>query len=208
MNGPRVARPGEGPARAGGEELVARADDEGLAGAGDERLGGANGVGRRAFLGGSLLLTFSLAAPIARGQAPAGPGRAKLPGDLDRHRQLDAWLRIGADGRVTLKTGKVELGQGVLTALGQICADELDVALAHVDVVSGDTQVCPNQGVTAGSLSMPQGGTAVRQVAAEARALLLELASKRLGVPAERLAVSDGTIAERPGAKSITYGAL
>ncbi|HEU4535133.1 MAG TPA: molybdopterin cofactor-binding domain-containing protein, partial [Polyangiaceae bacterium] len=162
-------------------------------------------LGRRALLRGSLVLAFALSGPRAAGQSARPP---KLPGSLERNRQLDAWLRIGADGRVTLQTGKVELGQGILTALAQICADELDVDLSRISVVSGDTRRCPNEGVTAGSMSVPQGGLAVRHAAAEVRALLVEMASKRLGVPAARLGVRDGTVADPAGGTGVTYWAL
>jgi nicotinate dehydrogenase subunit B len=156
---------------------------------------------RRSVLQGALVLAFSLTVPVAR----AASGE-KRPGDLEKHPALDAWLRIGADGRVTLKTGKVELGQGILTAFAQLCADELDIDLGRLDIVSGDTRVSPDQGVTAGSMSLPEGGVAVRAVSAEARALLLSLASERLGVAASQLSVRDGTISG-PGGE-VTYWSL
>ena len=159
---------------------------------------------RRDVLRGSLVLAFALSAPEAWGAA-AEPG--KLPGSLKDHRALDAWLRIGADGRVTLKTGKVELGQGVLTALGQLCADELDIDLARLDILSGDTRLCPDEGTTAGSNSITQSGIAVRHAAAEVRALLLERAGARLKVPTKRLRVRDGTITA-PGGGTVTYWSL
>ncbi|WP_225412763.1 xanthine dehydrogenase family protein molybdopterin-binding subunit [Stigmatella hybrida] len=160
-------------------------------------------LNRRTFLQGSLVLAFSLAGPRVLG---ASQGPKPLPGSLARNPQLNAWLELGADGSVTLKTGKVELGQGILTALGQICADELDVELSRLTIVSGDTQRSPNEGATAGSMSISQGGLAVRHAAAEVRALLLDMASERLGVPAARLTVKDGTITSAKG--SVTYGSL
>lgn len=102
----------------------------------------------------------------------------------------------------------MELGQGVLTALGQICADELDIDLARLDILSGDTQLSPNQGTTAGSMSMPQGGVAVRQASAEVRALLVSMASERLRVPQARLRVVDGTVQDTAGAGHVTYWSL
>ncbi len=167
---------------------------------------------RRAVLGGSLVLAFAMLGGRGAGAAPggeaAGKKKGELPGDLAHNRSLDAWLRVSADGRVTLKTGKVELGQGVLTAFAQLCADELDVELARLDVLSGDTQLCPDQGATAGSMSMPEGGLAVRHASAEARALLLTMASEQLRVPAAGLDVRDGTITDRASGKSVTYWAL
>lgn len=162
-------------------------------------------IDRRSFLRGSLVLAFTLVGPQALGQRQE---QKKLPRDLERNRPLDAWLRIGADGVVTLKTGKVELGQGVLTALGQICADELDVELSRLEIISGDTALSPNEGPTAGSMSMPEGGTAVRYAAAEVRSLLLSMASERLGVPAARLVVKDGTISAPGRGDSLTYWSL
>jgi CO/xanthine dehydrogenase Mo-binding subunit len=164
---------------------------------------------RRSILaGGSLTLLFSLSGPQALGQpAPAGtpPG---MPGDLARNRELDSWIRIARDGAVTLKTGKVELGQGILTAFGQICADELDLDLGQLEIVSGDTRICPREGVTAGSFSMPEGGTAVRFASAEVRKVLLDLAAKRLRAPAARLTVSDGLVTDPASGRHIAYGAL
>ncbi|MDC0711340.1 molybdopterin-dependent oxidoreductase [Stigmatella sp. ncwal1] len=160
---------------------------------------------RRTFLQGSLVLAFSLAGP----RALSAPPRPKpLPGSLQRNPQLDAWLHLGTDGSLTLKTGKVELGQGVLTALGQICADELDVEMSRLTIVSGDTQRSPNEGATAGSMSISQGGLAVRHAAAEVRSILLAMASKQLGVPTPRLTVKDGTITAPSGKGSVTYWSL
>ncbi|WNG40635.1 xanthine dehydrogenase family protein molybdopterin-binding subunit [Archangium violaceum] len=160
---------------------------------------------RRSLLKGSLVLAFALAHPRAFSEAPR---QGRLPGDLARHPQLDAWLRIGADGVVTLMTGKVELGQGILTAFGQLCADELEIELSRLVIISGDTRLSPNEGTTAGSMSMSQGGTAVRYAAAEVRALLVDMASGRLGAPAKRLRVQDGTISDPVGGGSTTYWSL
>ena len=129
-----------------------------------------------------------------------------MPGDLARNLELDAWIEIGAEGSVTLKTGKVELGQGVLTALAQICADELDIDLNRLKIVSGDTVRSPREGVTAGSFSMPDAGTSVRLAAAEVRHILLDLAAQRLGAPATGLKVVDGTI--RGSRRRTTYWEL
>ncbi len=146
---------------------------------------------------GSLALAFSLAGVAAFGQQP--PSGPVLPGDLARNRELDAWIEIAADGAVTLKTGKVELGQGVLTALAQICADELDIELSRLRIVSGDTVRSPREGVTAGSFSMPDAGTAIRLASAEVRHVLLEMAAQRLDTSVDGLKVVDGTIASTGG---------
>ncbi|AKT43595.1 xanthine dehydrogenase family protein molybdopterin-binding subunit [Chondromyces crocatus] len=163
---------------------------------------------RRALLRGALVLGFSLTGIDTRAQKPAPSSPRRTLGDLARNPRLDAWLRIAADGSVTLQVGKVELGQGALTALGQICADELDIDLARLAILSGDTRACPDQGTTTGSQSMSEGGTTVRHVAAEARALLLARAAERLGAPAARLRVEDGTITDPRSGKSVTYGRL
>ncbi len=122
---------------------------------------------------------------------------------------FNAYLRIDEDGRVTLFTGKVEMGQGVYTSLPQMLADELDVPLAMVDPVLGDTDLCPWDPGTNGSRAIRFFGPALRQAAATARQVLLELASERLGVPVERLATRDGVVyvASAPG-RSATYGEL
>ena len=103
--------------------------------------------------------------------------------------------------------GKVELGQGILTAVAQICADELDVNLERVRIISGDTAQVPDEGVTAGSFSMPNCAPAVQQASAEVRALLVDMASAKLGKPAASMKVTDGTIASADGAKA-TYWEL
>ena len=120
---------------------------------------------------------------------------------------LDAWLRINADGKVTVFTGKVELGQGILTALAQIAAEELDVSLARVSMVSADTGRTPNEGQTAGSQSIEQSGTALRMAGAEVRAILLDLAAKKFGVGADVLSVSDGVVTA-PDGRKVGYGEL
>jgi len=143
---------------------------------------------RRDFLkaGGALVLFFSL----ENSQGQAAP--ARLPGSLNNNRMLNAWLRIDADGTVTIYTGKIELGQGIGTALAQIAADELDVEMKRIRMVHGDTALTPNEGQTAGSLSVETSGTAVRFACAEAREMLLAAAATKLGT--QDLKVVDGTI--------------
>jgi nicotinate dehydrogenase subunit B len=151
---------------------------------------------------GAIVVAFSLDPRAATAQEPA-----RLPGSLQTNRRLDAWLRINADGTATVFTGKVELGQGILTALRQIAAEELDLPLERIEMISGDTGRTPNEGQTAGSQSVENSGTALRLAGAEARAVLLELAAKRLGVAADGLSVADGTIRAADGRK-VTYGEL
>ena len=152
---------------------------------------------RREFLKtGALVIGFTLVPRTALGQSAA------LPGSLNTNRRLDAWLRIDPNGTVTILTGKIELGQGIGTALTQIAADELDVDLKRIDIVYGDTARTPNEGQTAGSLSVEQSGTALRFACAEARGILLAAAAAKLGVPVADLAVSDGTITAPSGART------
>ena len=122
---------------------------------------------------------------------------------------LNAFLHIGADGRVTCLVGKIEMGQGIMTSLPQMAADELDVPLSSVDIVMGDTDLCPFDGGTYGSLSTRQFGPMLRRAAAEARAVLIEMAAERLDVPAAELTVEAGTVVHRTDrTKRATYGQL
>jgi CO/xanthine dehydrogenase Mo-binding subunit len=128
----------------------------------------------------------------------------KLPGSLNTNRRLDRWLRINRDGTVSVFPGKVEIGQGILTALSQIVAEELDVGLQRVRLAPTDTSYSPDEGMTSGSQSITDGGAALRYAAAEARDLLMQKAASQLGVTLEQLTVTDGTIKARGGG-SVTY---
>ena len=160
---------------------------------------------RRDFLKatGLLVIGFRLGdkvlAQAARGSA-AGPPDAKL---------IDTWLAIHADNTATVYIGFAELGQGASTALLQIAAEELDLDMSQVKSVRLDTNVTPDQGGTVSSASINRGGPQVRAAAAEARLALLQLASKKLEAPVERLTVSKGivSVVDAPG-RSITFGQL
>ncbi|HML09949.1 MAG TPA: molybdopterin cofactor-binding domain-containing protein [Stellaceae bacterium] len=117
-----------------------------------------------------------------------------LPALLETNPRLDQWVKFAAPGRVTVSTGRVEIGQGVLTAMRQIAADELDVAPERIDLQTGDTDLTPNEGYTAGSQSIQYGGVALRLACAEVRGLLLEAAAARVGATRAELAVNDGAI--------------
>src|ERR1700679_3637521 len=126
---------------------------------------------------------------------PALPGALPpLPGALVDNPRLDRWVAFPSPGRVVVRTGKVEIGQGVLTALRQIAAEELDVSPERITMQSGDTELTPNEGYTSGSLSIQFGGVALRIACAEIRLLILEHAAATLGVPLEDLLIRDGTI--------------
>lgn len=122
---------------------------------------------------------------------------------------FNAYLRIGADGRVTCFTGKVEMGQGPITSLPQMLAEELDVSLDDVEIIMGDTDLCPYDQGTWGSLTTRVFGLQWLAAAAEARAVLLELAAEALGVPAAQLRTHLGTVVDtKDPARQITYGQL
>jgi CO/xanthine dehydrogenase Mo-binding subunit len=122
--------------------------------------------------------------------------------------QIDSWLAVNADGTVVMKTGKVELGQGTVTATKQLVADELDVAFEKIKHIQSDTWHTVDQGTTSGSQSTgtENGPSGVRQAAAEARAALLAMASANLGVPASSLTVTDGVVSG--GGKQVSYTQL
>jgi nicotinate dehydrogenase subunit B len=132
---------------------------------------------------------------------------AKLPVSLAANPRLSSWVAFSADGEVTVSPGKVEIGQGIVTALAQIAADELDVGLARVRMVRASTSASPNEGVTSGSLSIQHSGRAIRQACAEIRQLFLAAASDRLGVEASALDISDGMISG-PGNVRTSYWEL
>lgn len=163
---------------------------------------------RRDFLktSGSLVLSFSLLGGVA-GRAVA-QGTA-LPGSLAASPELDAWIRINVDSTATIFTGKVEIGQGIQTALAQIAAEELDLNFDRVEMVTGDTALTPDESYTAGSLSIENSGGALRSAAAEVRSILLDLAARQLGRPRAQLEVYNGVITPRGlSSPSISYGEL
>ena len=134
---------------------------------------------------------------------------ARLPGRQAGPTDFNAYLRIGADGRVTCLVGKVELGQGAMTALAQLLAEELDVPFDSVDMVMGDTDLCPYDMGTFGSMCIRYLGPVVRAAGAEARAVLLQMAAEQFKAPAERLQVKAGVITDPLAPdKRVTYAQL
>ena len=158
---------------------------------------------RREFLklaGGGLIVFFAVGDGLTLQEGARGGGYPDDP---------NAYLKVGPDGRVTCFTGKIEMGQGIITSLAMMLAEELDVPLEIVDMVMGDTALCPYDGGTFGSRSTKYFGPPMRQAAAEARGVLVRLAAARLGAAEEALATKDGAvfIAKTP-LKKVTYAEL
>src|SRR3989475_7202045 len=140
-------------------------------------------LSRREFLKASGALVVSAAGPRFIGEALAQTAGAKPPLVPT---ELDSWVAILPDGRVTTFFGKMDMGQSLDIAIAQIVADELDVDVAKVDVVMGDTALTCNQGGASGSTGIQTGARPLRSAAAEARRLLVQSASQKLGLPVER----------------------
>lgn len=137
----------------------------------------------------------------------APPPAPRLPVSLATNPRLSSWVKFTGEGRVAISPGKVEIGQGIVTALAQIAADELDVEIGRIEMIRASTAASPNEGVTSGSLSIQQSGRALRHVCAEVRQRFLAAASERLGVDAALLGVDDGTISG-PGNVRTSYWEL
>ena len=150
-------------------------------------------ISRREFLAGlgkgTLAVGFSLS-PIPHRLFGSEAHAADAASDLS----VDSWLTLDQSGTITVFSGKVELGTGIQTAMMQIVAEELNVSLAHLDYVQGDTSQTPDQGLTAGSKSVQNQGPPLRIAAATAFQALLNLASQQLGVPVSGLVAEDGRI--------------
>jgi nicotinate dehydrogenase subunit B len=140
---------------------------------------------------------------VAESGVPSGV--SLLPADLAANPVLARWLDFSRDGEVVIRVGKVEYGQGIWTALAQVAAEELQVTLARVRVAPVSTSTSPDEGVTAGSLSVQDSGSALRQACAQARDLLLAAAAARLGSTREALAVADGQIRAAGGPTGLSY---
>ncbi|MGD9877337.1 molybdopterin cofactor-binding domain-containing protein [Desulfococcus sp.] len=159
---------------------------------------------RMGLLGGGLVIYGTLGDLPAEARAlRTGLLGSRVPSDFN------AFLRIDPDNRVTCFVGKIEMGQGVITSFAQMAAEELDVAYESVEMVLGDTDLCPWDAGTWGSLSTRYYGIFVKEAACEARAVLLDMAAERLSCPRNRLSVKNGLVwdRERPGIR-VTYGAL
>ncbi len=163
------------------------------------------GIKRRSFmklLGGGIIVFFQPWNITDLFSAAPPQGRALT-------KDYNAFLRIAEDGTVSCLTGKIEMGQGVITSLAQMMADELNVQLEKVKMIMGDTELCPYDAGTWGSLTTQVFGPAMRAAAAEARGVLVELAADQLKIPASRLDVKDGYVFDTANpAKKISYGRL
>ena len=162
-----------------------------------------NELDRRDFLkrmGGGLVLTFSLSDyTLITG--------LEQPRDLEQ--DLNSYLQIKDNGRVSLLTGKIEMGQGVITSLAQMLADELDVSPENIDMIMGDTDLCPWDAGTFGSRTTRFFGPLLRAAGAEARSILLQLAAEQLYIPVNRLEAENGTIyAKEDIRKKVSYAEL
>ena len=168
--------------------------------------------------GGALVVMFALSAgafsqdeqSAAKGSQggapkPIAPG---LPGSLKTTPWLDAWIRVGPDGAITVFTGKAELGQGIKTALIQVAGAELDVPPGAIRLVEADTARTPNEGFTAGSHSMQDSGTAIRNAAANVRALLAQAAAQTWGMSPERIATDGAGRMRAIDGRTLAYGVL
>ena len=167
---------------------------------------------RREFLAsaGGLVVSFALpGCAVERRRDDSLPLAGSVwPGKVDTS-QLDSWLRIGPDGHVTAAVGKIEAGMGVSTAFTQIVAEELDVPMAHVTILMGDTATTPDQRGTGSSNGILQGGAALRAAAAEGRAALVALAARRLGVPETALRTDEGAVyVAEDNARRVSYADL
>ena len=167
---------------------------------------------RRVLLGtGALVVSFSSNSPLfgqqstEAGQRPGG--NPPLPGSLKLNPLLDSWIRISADSNVTIFTGKVELGQGIKTALLQVAAEQLDAPFASLRLITADTSLTVNEGFTAGSHSMQDSGTAILHAAAQVRAILMAEAARRFGVMPDQLKTEDGAVIA-PDGRQLRYGEL
>jgi nicotinate dehydrogenase subunit B len=164
-------------------------------------------LSRREFLKTTGALIVTAAGPAFVGEALAQGAAGSKPAVVPT--ELDSWVAIAPDGRVTAFFGKMDMGQSLDIAIAQIVADELDVAIDKVDVVMGDTARTCNQGGASGSTGIYMGARPLRNASAEARRLLVQAASRKLGVPADQLRVDDGVVSSvSDPSKKTTYAEL
>ena len=149
--------------------------------------------------------TVALGSDYTKADSNTTDTAAALPRTLLQTPDLDSWVRVNADGTITLFTGKVELGQDIRTSIAMIGADELDVSLGRIQIVMADTGQSPDEGYTVSSMSLETSGNAIRYATAQVRHMALEVAHEELEVPIDRLTVTDGTISDPETGRSVTY---
>jgi nicotinate dehydrogenase subunit B len=181
-------------------------------------ISGTDEFGRRDFmklLGGGIIIFFSVDSPLSGQQAPKakpGPGGPQGFGGFGMGRaatDLNAYLKIGEDGKITCFSGKIEQGQANTTALAQMAAEELGVPMDSITMIMGDTDLCPWDMGTFGSMSVRVYGAALRSAAAEAKAILLEMAAEQMNTPKAQLIVENGVIfVTNDKKKSVTFAQL
>jgi nicotinate dehydrogenase subunit B len=158
--------------------------------------------------GGALVVSFGAPATIdaARAANSGAAGATKPPLTPD---QLSSYIAVNADGTVSAYFGKMDMGQGLSVAIKQMIAEELDVPYAGMKIFIGDTDTSVNQGGASGSTGVQEGGKQMRMAAAEARRVLVEMASDKLGVPADQLTVTDGVVhAKNDANRKVSYADL
>lgn len=143
----------------------------------------------------------------AEAESPARESSGRLPGSIVMNPDLDRWIEFLPDTKIVVRTGKAELGQGIRTALAAIAADELNLDPRHIVVEGAATDRSPNEGITAGSGSIEQSGSAVRQAAAQARAILLRRGAEHLGVAVEEV-TSEGGWVTAPDGRAVGFTEL
>jgi nicotinate dehydrogenase subunit B len=157
-------------------------------------------VDRRDFLkklGCGVIVVFTVGTPIK------GASRKSLLEDFN------AYIRVKENGRVDVFTGKIEMGQGAYTSLAQVVAEELEVPIKNIDMVMGDTELCPYDAGTWGSMTTPYHDPILRAAAAEARQVFIELAAEHLEIPISRLKVKNGTVYDKNNKDTrVTYAVL
>ena len=171
---------------------------------------------RRSFFKTSGLIVVSLSAaeiarPLGAEASAQGDAAARAAGPYPEvdFRQLDSWIVIQEDSTATFYVGKTDGGQGVGTAFRQMMSSELDIAFDKTSLIMGRTDITVDQGGSGGSDAIQVDGWPVRRVAAEARRVLLDMASQRFGVPVDQLAVSEGVITVKTDpSRTVTYGEL
>jgi nicotinate dehydrogenase subunit B len=168
-------------------------------------------LSRRSVLAGTGALVISFSG-IPRSLAQeagdnASPNKPSPPGSLKTSPYLDSWIRVDANGSVTVFTGKAELGQGIKTALLQVAAEQLDMPFGALKLVTADTGRTANEGFTSGSHSMQDSGTAIMHAAAQARAILIAEAARRFSVAPDQIKTADGFVTTSDGRK-VSYGEL